>query len=126
MSAGTDINIENYRNADIAIELGNWKLKKLTGTCLLVQYLDGGSSETNRNGIILKVDEHSRVWRVGRVKMAGTECEHFKEGDVVLFPNDKGIKTSELNGWQDVVMINEGRVFGWVEAEEGPIINGGK
>ena len=40
-----------------------------------------------------------------------------QEGDIIVFPNDKGIKVATMNGLNHIVFLNESRVFGVCESQ---------
>jgi hypothetical protein len=39
-------------------------------------------------------------------------CKTVKEGDFIVFPNDRGMRVSNLNGLKHIVFLNEQRIFG--------------
>ena len=80
----------------------------------MVQYVDASEDgrEVMRNGIYVPLDVSTHVWRVGKVILAGPNCKFTKAGDHVVFPNDKGIRASNINGIKNAVFLNEPRIFG--------------
>ena len=95
-------------------ELSDWNLTTLLDNLLMVQYVDATESgrEVMRNGILVAIDATTHVWRVGKVIIAGPNCNYVKEGDHVIFPNDKGIRASCINDLKNIVFLNEDRIFG--------------
>jgi co-chaperonin GroES (HSP10) len=55
------------------------------------------------------------VWRVGKVILAGPNCKTVKEGDYIVFPNDKGIQAANINDLKNIVFLSENRIFGVCE-----------
>lgn len=106
------IQLEAY--ADKPFELDDWELVSVLDDILLVQYIDSSDDgrEVMRNGIYVSVDVTTHVWRVGKVILAGPNCRFTSVGDHVVFPNDKGIRASNINGIKNAVFLNEPRVFG--------------
>lgn len=109
------VQIENYKSN--SMELDEWNLTKVLDDILMVQYTDVNEdgTEVNRNGIWLPINAVNHVWRIGKVILAGPNCRTVKEGDNVVFPNDKGIQVSSLNDLKHIVFLNESRIFGVCE-----------
>ena len=109
---GGVIQIDNYKSQ--SLELDGWTLEKVLDNILMVQYLDlnEDGTEVNRNGIWLPINAVNHVWRIGKVILAGPDCRTVKEGDNVVFPNDKGIQVANLNDLKHIVFLNEDRIFG--------------
>ena len=85
---------------------------------VLAQYLDTVDNETiTRGGVLVPLNANIKAWRLGRVILAGPNCRYTKVGDVVCFPNDKGLPVSNINV-DDVgvikhgMFLNEQRLFG--------------
>lgn len=93
---------------------------------LLIKYIDtneGGQKE--EGGLIVPTETNELVWRKGEVLMVGPNVEHTKVGDLVVFPNDKGLvsstvvyKDSEGNVKTagSCIFLNEYRLFGTCKA----------
>ena len=108
-----NIQLEAYRS-DV-FELSDWNLTSLLDDLLMVQYVDVADNdgrEILRNGIIVSVDVSTQVWRVGKIILAGPNCQYVKPNDYVVFPNDKGIRASCINDLKNIVFLNEARIFG--------------
>jgi co-chaperonin GroES (HSP10) len=116
LNKGT-LELERYANSDMNLQ--DWKLTKVLDNILFVQYVDASEDgkEIKRNGIFVPIDVVNFTWRVGRVILAGPDCRTVKEGDYVVFPNDKGIQVANLNDHKNVVFLNEDRIFGVVETK---------
>lgn len=106
------VQIENYKSG--SMELDEWNLTKVLDNILMVQYIDVNEdgTEVNRNGIWLPINAVNHVWRIGKVILAGPDCRTVKEGDNIVFPNDKGIQIASLNDLKHIVFLNEDRIFG--------------
>jgi len=106
------IQLEAYKSD--TFELSDWTLNTLLDDILMVQYID--VSETGRqvlrNGIYVSVDVTTHVWRIGKVILAGPNCKYTAPGDYVVFPNDRGIRASNINDIKNAVFLNEARIFG--------------
>lgn len=109
------VQIDNYKGSEL--ELSGWKLSKVLDDILMVQYADINEegTEVKRGSIWLPINAVNHVWRIGKVLLAGPNCKTVKENDYVIFPNDKGIQVSNLNGLKHIVFLNEARIFGICE-----------
>jgi co-chaperonin GroES (HSP10) len=112
------VQIDNYKGN--SLELDDWTLTKVMDDIIMVQYIDisEDGTEVNRNGIWLPINAVNHVWRIGRVILAGPNCKTVKEGDNIVFPNDKGIQVSSLNDLKHIVFLNEARIFGVCEPKK--------
>ena len=111
------VQIDNYKGSNF--ELDGWKLSKVLDDILMVQYADINEegTEVKRGSIWLPINAVNHVWRIGKVLLAGPNVKTVKEGDFIVFPNDKGIQVSSLNGLKHIVFLNEARIFGICEPE---------
>ena len=98
--------------------LAGYKLKMVLDDIILAQYVDTPDNETvTRSGVLIPLNAETKAWRLGRIILAGPNCEFTKVGDVICFPNDKGIPVSNLNV-DDIgvvkhgMFLNEDRIFG--------------
>lgn len=100
-----------------SFHLADYKLTKVLDDILLVQYVDASDDGRTimRNGIAVPIDIAKYTWRIGKVILAGNQCKTVAVGDYVVFPNDKGIRASNINGLRNVVFLNEIRIFGVCE-----------
>lgn len=90
------IQIEQYAGADFSID-NNFEIDKLLFDTLLIHFEDGDSSHKNVGGILVPTEAiQKKVWRHGKVILAGERCRTIKAGDYVIFPNDKGINTKSI------------------------------
>jgi hypothetical protein len=89
---------------------------------LLIEYIDLTSDGDGiiRNGIVVPVNSVTKAWRKGRVILAGPKVQYTAPGDIVMFPNDKGLSVSRMPVIKDGkeysvkfgIFLNEDRLFG--------------
>lgn len=117
------IDLEKHTNDQFTL-LG-YKLSNLFDDILLAQYVDTESNEfVDRNGVLLPLNAETKAWRLGRVLLTGPNCQYTEVGDVVCFPNDKGIPVSNINveGYGVIkhgMFLNEQRLFGVCKPDDG-------
>ena len=106
------VQIDNYKGSQF--ELDGWKLTNVLDDILMVQYADINEEGdlVKRGSMWLPINAVNHVWRVGKVLLAGPNCKTVKQGDYIVFPNDRGIQVSNLNGLKHIVFLNEARIFG--------------
>lgn len=106
------VQIDNYKGSHF--ELDGWQLTAVLDDILMVQYADINEDGdlVKRGSMWVPINAVNHVWRVGKVLLAGPNCKSVKEGDFIVFPNDKGIQVSNLNGLKHIVFLNEARIFG--------------
>lgn len=111
------VELENYKNSDL--NLAGWKLTNVLDDILFVQYSDVSEDgrEIKRGNIWVPIEAVNFTWRIGKVLIAGPSCKIVKTGNYIMFPNDKGIKAANINGYKNVVFLSESRIFGVVEPE---------
>lgn len=95
-----------------------YSLSQVFDDIVLSQYIDTDDNETvSRGGVLVPLNAQVKAWRLGRVVLVGPNCQYTKVGDVVCFPNDKGLPVSNINV-TDVgiikhgMFLNEQRLFG--------------
>lgn len=112
------VQIDKYKGNDF--ELNGWNLTKVLDDILMVQYVDinEAGTEIKRGNIWLPINAVQHTWRIGVVLLAGPNCKTIKQGDHIVFPNDKGIQVANLNNLKNIVFLNEARVFGVCEADK--------
>ena len=111
------VQIDKYKGNDF--ELNGWNLTKVLDDILMVQYVDinEAGTEIKRGNIWLPINAVQHTWRIGVILLAGPNCKTVKQGDHVVFPNDKGIQVANLNNLKNIVFLNEARVFGVCELD---------
>lgn len=124
---GKAINLKDYD--DNTLNLDGYELTFVYDDVVLVEYVDEGGEkgEINRGGIIIPIsnkDKASKPWRIGKVLLAGPTCQYTKVGDLVQFPDDKGLKAGNIDvenvgkTAKRVVFLNESRLFGKVKPKK--------
>jgi hypothetical protein len=109
---GGKVQIEHYQGA--SFDLDGWKLDKVLDNILMVQYADINDEGTAvlRGSIWVPLGAVQQTWRVGKVILSGPECKVVKQGDYIIFPNDRGLQVANLNDLKNIVFLNEDRIFG--------------
>jgi len=118
------IDLDTYRNDSFS--LYGYKLNTVLDDILLVQYVDLSEDGKSviRNGIHIPLAQVQKTWRLARVILTGPLCKYATPGDIVCFPDDKGIKVDNITvkgiegSVRDCVFLNEERIFGVCEPEE--------
>jgi co-chaperonin GroES (HSP10) len=116
------VQIENYQNH--SFNLDGWTLTKVLDDILMCQYIDlnDDGTEIKRGNIWVPINAVNFTWRLAKVIIAGPDCKTVNEGDIVVFPNDKGIQVANMNGHKHVVFLNESRIFGVCEEENKKVV----
>jgi cellobiose-specific phosphotransferase system component IIB len=113
------IDLDTYQETD-TFSLQGYKLSKVMDDIVLAQYVDLSNDGRSviRNGIHIPLSQVKRTWRLARVVLVGPQCKYTSPGDVVCFPDDKGIKVDNLRvvgydqSLRDCLFLNEQRFFG--------------
>jgi hypothetical protein len=119
------IDLDSYQDTD-TFSLHGYKLNRVMDDIVLVQYVDlaADGNSVIRNGIHIPLSQVRRTWRMARVILVGPKCNYTKPGDIVCFPDDKGIKVDNLSvtgfdsSIRDCLFLNEDRFFGICEEIE--------
>lgn len=117
------IEIERYAGANFDVDT-NFQITKMPFDTLLVHFEDGDADGKLKGGIYVPNGAtDTKVWRTGKVLMAGAGCQLVQDGDYVTFPNDKGINAKAINvkGMGIVnhcIFIAEDRIFAISERVE--------
>jgi hypothetical protein len=111
------IQIENYPAESIMLH--GWNLTKVLDDILMCQYIDTNEdgTEVKRGSLYVPINVTTFAWRLAKVILAGPKCATVKEGDIIMFPNDKGLQVAELNDMKNIVFLNENRIFGVCESK---------
>lgn len=111
---GGTIQLDNYKGSNISLD--DFELDLLLDDTLLVEYMDGNSEEVVKGGVILKQTVDGKTWRIGKILLSGEKCQYLKNGDYVLFPNDRGLPARNIifkgEKKPEVIFLSENRVFG--------------
>jgi hypothetical protein len=114
---GGKVQLDNYLGNDL--NLDGWNITKVLDDILMCQYIDlnEDGTEIKRGSIWVPINTVNFTWRLAKVLLAGPDCKTVKEGDIIVFPNDKGISVANMNNLKHIVFLNEGRIFGVCEPE---------
>jgi co-chaperonin GroES (HSP10) len=117
------IDLSTHSDNDFGLQ--NFDLCTLFDDLLLAEYVDESSDGNciTRGGIIVPKNSVTRAWRLAKVLLIGTGCNNVKEGDIIIFPHDKGIpvKNITVDGHGELkrgIFLNEERLFGVVKPKE--------
>ena len=113
------IDLDTYQDTD-TFSLQGYKLSKVMDDIVLAQYVDLSNDGRSvvRNGIHIPLSQVKRTWRLAKVVLVGSQCKFTTPGDVVCFPDDKGIKVDNLrvvgydHSLRDCIFLSEQRFFG--------------
>lgn len=101
--------------------LEDYKLSKLFDDIILVEFIDevedGKGAAIMRNGLYVPTNANTKAWRKAVAILIGPNVQYTKVGDIVLFPNDKGVSVAniEVDGHGKIgkgMFLNEQRLFG--------------
>ena len=89
----------------------SYEIDTVLGDILMCELADeNNNGEVNRDGIWLKQDITSKMWRVALVIKTGPTCSgNVKVGDYVMYPSDKGLPMVRTN--KKYIFLNESRIF---------------
>lgn len=110
------VDVSDYTNTQM--NLDDCVLSQLFDDIILIEYLDENeNAEVERNGLVLPGAVVKNLWRKGKVVLVGQGVELCQVGDIVLFPNDKGILITnvEVENYGKLkkgMFLNERRIFG--------------
>ena len=114
------IDLEGHSQGDFGMG-DEYILSFLFDDILLVEFIDEASDESGdavkRGGIYIPTNALNKAWRKAKVILAGPEVKYPKQGDIVMFPNDKGasIANMDVEGYGRIkkgMFLNEQRLFG--------------
>lgn len=113
------IDLADERSGDFGLD--NYVLSKIFNDVILVDLIDEeNDGEVNRGGILVQTSSMTKAWRKGKVLLKGSKVSFCEEGDIVIFPNDKGVTVSNIvikdhGKIKKGMFLNEERVFGVCE-----------
>lgn len=113
------IDLSDHSQGEGPLLLG-YELNELFDDIILATYSDLDECGDNivRDGIVIPGNAAERAWRIAQVVLTGPNCTQVKEGDHVIFPNNFGMRASNIKvtGRKDKiknsVFLNEERIFG--------------
>lgn len=118
------IQVENYSSSE-NFNLFGYELSAVLDDIILVKYVDCNEDGTEilKNGVWVPINVSTYAWRLGEVVLAGPRCKMVKTGDVVCFPNDKGVQAGNLEvtgegKLRNSCFLNEERIFGICKPKE--------
>ena len=95
---------------------------------VFIKYIDTNENGAKQEGgLYIPTETDELVWRKGEVLMVGPDVKHTKVGDLVVFPNDKGLvsstviyksKDGKIEKASNSIFINEFRLFGFCKKLE--------
>jgi hypothetical protein len=88
-----------------------YEIDMVLGDTLLCELVDENSTgEVNRNGIWIKQEVTTKMWRVAKVSKVGPQCSgNIKIDDYIMYPSDRGLPMIRTN--KKYIFLNESRVF---------------
>ena len=113
------IDLDTYQDSD-TFSLQGYKLSQVMDDIVLAQFVDLSNDGRSviRNGIHIPLAQVQRTWRLAKVILTGPEVKFTKPGDIVCFPDDKGIKVDNLrvvghdSCLRNCLFLSEDRFFG--------------
>lgn len=119
-ASASDINLESPNCAgDVALR--GFILDSLYDNFVFANYIDVDNGFIKHKSGLVTIDTSTtKTWRKGKVVMVGPLCTQTKPGDIILFPNDKGLPVGEVEyvsetGTVEVanngIFLDERRIF---------------
>ena len=119
----SSINLESPNCAgDMSIR--GFIIDKLYDDFVFADYIDVDNGYIKHESGLVTVDSGaSKTWRKAKVIKVGPSCVTTKPGDIVLFPNDKGLPCGEVDYESDGaifkakngIFLSEHRIFATVK-----------
>lgn len=117
----SDINLDTgLYTGDLGLG-GDFFIDTLYSDFVLVKYIDtNAGGEREEGGLIVPTLTNDLHWRKGEVLMCGPLVEHTVPGDLVTFPNDKGLVTAkvsyknkygQIEQTENAIFLDERRLF---------------
>ena len=107
----TPLNLDEMSGTDVP---SSFDFDELFGDIIQVEVIDENDhGEVLRDGIYIKQDISQKMWRRGKVVLAGPKAQAcgLKPGDEVGYPSDKGL-SMVASGSKKYVFLNMERLFG--------------
>lgn len=107
----TPLNLDAMQGTDVP---SDFDFEELFGDIIQVEVIDENEhGEVLRDGIYLKQDVTRKMWRRGKVVLAGPKAQAcgLKPGDIVGYPSDRGLQMVAA-GKKKYVFLNMERLFG--------------
>lgn len=117
--------IDLTSHSDGNFGMDDYVLSQIYNDIILVEFIDLSEDGDNikRGSIYVPTNTLTQAWRKAKVILVGTEVKNTKVGDIVMFPNDKGVSVSgmEVAGYGKIkrgMFLNEQRLFGKCAVKE--------
>lgn len=102
--------------------LRGFAVKSLYDDFIFADYIDidNGFIKDDKSGLITVDTSAVKTWRKARVIKVGPSCRETSPGDIILFPNDKGLPSGEVEYIDDEqnvrivkngIFLSEHRIF---------------
>jgi hypothetical protein len=111
------IDLSSHSDGNFGME--DFVLSQVYNDIILVEFIDLSEDGENvkRGSIYIPTNTLIKAWRKAKVVLVGTEVKNTQVGDIVMFPNDKGVTVSgmEIAGYGKIkngMFLNEQRLFG--------------
>lgn len=111
--------IDLSSHSDGNFGMDDFVLSQVYNDIILVEFIDlsEDGDAILRGGIFIPTNAVTKAWRKAKVVLVGTEVKNTKPGDIVMFPNDKGVTVTgmEIDGYGKIkkgMFLNEQRLFG--------------
>jgi hypothetical protein len=115
------IDLDRHSEGAFGFE-NDYSLTHVFDDILLVEFTDVADDDVTiiRGGLHVPLNALTKAWRIGKVAIAGAGVELAKQGDTVVFPNDKGVTVANIDveGYGKVkngIFLNERRLFGIIK-----------
>jgi len=107
------LSLDTYRGSRIPTD---WEIIGVAGDIIRAEFIDctGDGDYIDRGGILLDNKVSQYTWRIAKVINVGPQCHDTKPGDLIMFPNDKGIPMTNVGG-KNYIFLNEARIFAFVK-----------
>jgi|TARA_R100001230_G_C5487014_1_gene36004 hypothetical protein len=113
------IDLDTYQHTD-NFSLHGYSLSRVMDDIVLAQYVDlsDDGQTIERNGIYIPLSQVQKTWRIAKVILSGPLCKFCGPGDVVCFPDDKGVKVDNIKvaghdePLRNCLFLSETRFFG--------------
>lgn len=111
------IDLSSHSSGEFGMD--EFVLSQIYNDIILVEFIDlsEDGDTIKRGSIFIPTNTLNKVWRKAKVILVGTEVKNTSPGDIVMFPNDKGVTVSgmEIAGYGKIkngMFLNEQRLFG--------------
>lgn len=122
----SDINIDKgLYSGDLGLS-DNYAIVQPYVDFILAEYIDvcDESMLQSSEGLYIPQSTKNLHWRKGKVLQVGTHVQYTQPGDIIVFPNDKGLPASKITYFaadgttqtsNNAIFLNEYRIFAKVQ-----------